>query len=305
VATLPIAPVVRPADLAGVTNGKLPGSLLTNIGAPGRASAVAHSQCNRSWQALRAEVLALFGETLTVTSSVDAYRDYARQESTFRGSYLPKYDPARCTTADSRTWNGVRWYKLSGHSAKAVPGTSNHGWALALDVCLWRNDTIVGITANSSMFNWLVANAARYGFSWEMQSEPWHLRLFTGDRTPQAVTDYEAGQAPTPPIPPNPSPNPPTKTDIPMNKTTLDPAKRDALKGNGDVQLFQVHSLGLYQMTLASGAPVETFNIGTVDADYGPRTQAAAVLMQQLNQVTADGIVGPQSWAKFLNSDGE
>ena len=44
----------------------------------------------------------------------------------------------------------------------AVPGTSQHGWGLAVDV-----DT------NSRGTQWLRANAARFGFA-TIPREPWH-----------------------------------------------------------------------------------------------------------------------------------
>ncbi len=57
----------------------------------------------------------------------------------------------------------------------AVPGTSNHGWALAVDLCGGIN---VAGTAQSA---WMAANAGRFGFvqpDWARQGgekpEPWH-----------------------------------------------------------------------------------------------------------------------------------
>jgi LAS superfamily LD-carboxypeptidase LdcB len=44
-----------------------------------------------------------------------------------------------------------------------------------------------------------MANAHKYGFSWEIkegaQAEAWHIRYFTGDKIPQAVLDYETAKA--------------------------------------------------------------------------------------------------------------
>ena len=57
----------------------------------------------------------------------------------------------------------------------AVPGTSNHGWALAVDLC-------GGIhIAGSAQWTWMTANAGRFGFvqpDWAgpagEKPEPWH-----------------------------------------------------------------------------------------------------------------------------------
>jgi hypothetical protein len=204
----PVRLVDRPDDLDNATNGRLPVSSLELLGAAGRPTARAHRQTERSWMALRGEVRARFAEELSLTSSADGYRTYDQQVNAFTGSYVEKYDPVACTLEDQRTWNGRKWYKRRGHSAKASPGTSNHGWGLALDVCLWRNGGIVAITASKPVFSWLLANAGGYGFSWELQSEPWHLRLFTGDNTPAAVLAYETPDvpAPRPPLPQQPAP---------------------------------------------------------------------------------------------------
>jgi hypothetical protein len=37
---------------------------------------------------------------------------------------------------------------------------------------------------------WLLANADWFGFSWELQSEPWHLRYYVGDRVPLKVQHW-------------------------------------------------------------------------------------------------------------------
>jgi LAS superfamily LD-carboxypeptidase LdcB len=56
-----------------------------------------------------------------------------------------------------------------------VPGTSNHGWALAVDLCGGIN------IGGSAQWAWMVANAARFGFvqpDWASpggeKPEPWH-----------------------------------------------------------------------------------------------------------------------------------
>lgn len=190
----PVFKVTMPASLVGQPNGKLPDSLLVTPGFPGRATARLHALTARAWAALTAEVLDLFGETLTVTSIVDAYRTYNVQEATFR----IRYQTTPLLGRPTKTWNGVTWYQKPNTAMSAVPGTSNHGFGLAVDVCLWRNEKTAGITANGPMFTWLLANAARYGFSWEAQSEPWHLRYVSGDAVPQAVLEYERPPAPPP-----------------------------------------------------------------------------------------------------------
>jgi hypothetical protein len=204
----PVAPVTMPANLAGQQNGKLPSSLLVTPGFPGWPSGRCHPQAARSWNALTAEVARLFRVTMTITSTHDAYRSYAIQESTFRLRYTRTPLAGRPTKQWDSDGNGVKetWWQKPNTAMSAVPGTSNHGWGLAFDACYWVNGTTLGITAYANVFNWLLRNAVLYGFSWEVQSEPWHIRLFTGDKTPKAVIDFEK---PIPPVPgPTPGPNP-------------------------------------------------------------------------------------------------
>lgn len=60
----------------------------------------------------------------------------------------------------------------------ATPGTSNHGWGLAVDVWGANNSTL---TCASTEFGWMKVNAARFGWShpgWascgQPGQEPWH-----------------------------------------------------------------------------------------------------------------------------------
>lgn len=195
----PVAPVVMPADLAGQSNGKLPDSLLVTVEGGGRL----HHLCARAWNALVADAWASVGLPLTYTYG-GTYRSYAQQETLFRS----RYDPAG-TGGGCKTWDGVRWCKKSSKLATAaVPGTSNHGWGLAIDSAWDKDlsdglgpDDAAGITSHPG-WSWLLANAERFGFSWELQSEPWHLRYVTGDAVPAAVLAYEQPAPPPPVIPP-------------------------------------------------------------------------------------------------------
>jgi len=61
----------------------------------------------------------------------------------------------------------------------ATPGKSNHNLGLAVDV---------HSAGEPKRLNWLIANVKDFGFSWEVvPSEPWHLRLVTGDNPTPAV----------------------------------------------------------------------------------------------------------------------
>lgn len=66
----------------------------------------------------------------------------------------------------------------------AVPGTSNHNLGIAIDIA----------NASGKRLEWLLKHAQSFGFSWEVQSEPWHLRYVTGDNVPTRVKEWLANK---------------------------------------------------------------------------------------------------------------
>ena len=66
----------------------------------------------------------------------------------------------------------------------AAPGTSNHNLGIAIDVA----------NANGKILEWLLANADDYGFTWELQEEPWHIRYVCGDAIPAKVKAWKEAQ---------------------------------------------------------------------------------------------------------------
>lgn len=187
----PIVPVNRPADLAGAENGQLSSSLLTPVTPVKSRGWSMHHLAARAWEAMRAQA---WREGVLLSVSGNPYRDLAGQ----RALFMRRYQSTSPTRLDSRgrVWNGVRYYRTSGAPA-AVPGTSNHGWGLAVDVALdadgdesfeWPPKSL-----DRRALTWMLNNAHRYGFSWELQSEPWHLRYVVGDNIPEAVLQAEGG----------------------------------------------------------------------------------------------------------------
>ena len=192
-----VAPIVMPSDLEGRSNGELALALL----APADRGAL-HVHAARSWAAM-AEAAARDGITLRATSAVDTYRTLTRQTAAFRERYTRTPHPGRPT----KQWQGVTWWLLPGMAPTATPGTSNHGWGLAIDVCTVGelgqpvalapsgNPTSIARRA----WDWLVDHYESYGWSHEYSSpgtEPWHIRYVPGDETPPAL------------IPPEPTPQP-------------------------------------------------------------------------------------------------
>ena len=167
---LPVVKVRFPVGLLKQKNGQLDPKVLRAIRPSGklyRTTAIAYDAMKR---AAKAENI-----FLKPTSTFDSYRPYTVQEAVFRQRY--QLEPLKGRPV--RRWEGRLWYLKPGLAPVAAPGTSNHGWGLAVDI--WN-------VSQNGRLEWLLVNAARFGFSWELQSEPWHLRYVLGDDLPDGVT---------------------------------------------------------------------------------------------------------------------
>lgn len=174
--TLPVRPVRLPADLRNVENGRLDDGLLVAIKPFGRLHRVAAD----AWHAMRWQAHRDGIRPMKPTSAADAYRSFDQQKAAF----LSRYQREPIPGASTRTWNSEIWYLRQG-APLASPGTSNHGLGLAVDV--W--------SSSGERLDWLLANAQKYGWSWEVQSEPWHLRFCEGDRPVEAVERWRIDRA--------------------------------------------------------------------------------------------------------------
>lgn len=180
--TLPILPVVLPSHLVGVENGRLPDTLLRTVGpAGGRLFPLAARCWVATWVAAKAA-----GVDLTYSPG-GTYRTLSAQGSLFTERWTTTPLPGRPTTF----YAGARWWLKVGKARAARPGTSNHGLGLAIDVASGTEPkNAQPLTPNA--LRWLIANAVSLGWSWEtVPSEPWHLRMVTGDNLPQRVLDIE------------------------------------------------------------------------------------------------------------------
>jgi hypothetical protein len=184
---LPIHAVTLPKVLIGQPNGRLPTSILVStLGQAGGPIVTLVSPAARAWRAMCAAALTA-GHVLKATSTNDSYRLYSVQESLFRARYTTTHLANRPT----KVWQGKTWWLRPGMATAAVPGTSNHGLALAVDIGEELDGDAGTEAIDPATVAWLAANAARFGFSAELQSEPWHWRYFAGDTIPQAVMLFE------------------------------------------------------------------------------------------------------------------
>lgn len=125
------------------SNGRIPDSALASISA-GRLT----KRAAKAWNAMNGESQARFGVTLIPTGSMSSYRTYAQQQ------YL---------------WN---LYKSGRGNLAAQPGTSNHGWGVAVDLRTTRMRQIVDQIGE------------KYGFAkkWsDAPSEWWHIKWKDGN----------------------------------------------------------------------------------------------------------------------------
>ncbi|MGZ4642352.1 MAG: D-alanyl-D-alanine carboxypeptidase family protein [Blastococcus sp.] len=120
----------------GYPNGLIPPSALCPLGVAGH---LLRCDAAAAYRAVSAAYAAAFGGPICIT---DSYRSYAVQVRLFGEK------PALA----------------------AVPGTSNHGWGLAVDLCggIDRYDT--------ARYDWMKANAGRFGFLHPDWAEPGHGR---------------------------------------------------------------------------------------------------------------------------------
>ena len=123
-----------PAELASYGNGRIPPERLVTVGQGGHRL---FAPAAASWQNVVAAAAA-DGVSLRIT---DSYRAYAEQ-------------------VDLAERKGL--YRNGGLAA--VPGTSNHGWGLAVDADVRDPATL----------DWLRVNGPRFGWVETTPREPWH-----------------------------------------------------------------------------------------------------------------------------------
>ena len=174
----PVVPVKLCSCLKGVKPGELPAKLLRGIEGKGKL----HDCAADAYEAMDAAANAA-GIDLSPTSQADTYRSLETQEYGFYQRYTDTPKPA-LMKQKPRIYKGKAWYLKKGMAPMAVPGTSNHNLGIAIDIK----------DASGNRLAWLLANEHLYGFSHELDSEPWHIRYVAGDATPDAVKAWKATQ---------------------------------------------------------------------------------------------------------------
>lgn len=158
------------ATYAGITyaNGAVPASILAPL--DGQPHAQLRRDAADAWNRGVAEVSAKTGIELTVRGW---NRTLAEQERFFH----ERYDPQPASSGpfgDVRWYKGVRYARMRG-AAAAIPGTSNHGWGLAVDVEDYGNVGQFAYPRRARTIDIL----KRHGWTDDegrgVIQEPWHL----------------------------------------------------------------------------------------------------------------------------------
>ncbi|WP_424937773.1 MULTISPECIES: M15 family metallopeptidase [Bacteria] len=117
-----------PGPWGGHKNGYIPAEALTSI--PWQSNLALRGDATAALIAMNAEFRSTFGYDIPIN---DGYRDYAQQ------------------VQDKETYG----------DGAATPGTSNHGWAMAVDI---GDTSHYVINYSHPIYTWLVANAGKYGW---------------------------------------------------------------------------------------------------------------------------------------------
>jgi zinc D-Ala-D-Ala carboxypeptidase len=118
--------------------------------------------------------------------------DAAKAFVDLNAAYRAHFGRKICITDSYRTLASQQRVYYEKPGMAAVPGTSNHGWGLALDLGCGVQ------TYRSTEFNWLKQHGARFGWvhpSWAEHSpfEPWHWEYEPGTKTQPASGTPDVG----------------------------------------------------------------------------------------------------------------
>lgn len=263
----PVAPAAVPPWVKEFENGRLPLERLTQV-APLGPGGLLVPEAVEPWRAFQ-EAARRAGFTLTMTN---AYRTYDQQVNLFRQRYDTTDNGGK-----TKIWNGVTYWQKPKTAMAATPGTSNHGWAMGIDMALNRYDMrATQVESVPAFMIWAVANARQYGWSWEVQSEPWHVRLVEYDKAAtSAPAARPAQQRLTAP------------TGVPAPELVRSPTNPPPV--NEEVRALQ-------SILIAQGWATFT----KADGRFGEATELAVKAMQaELGFTTPDGKYGPKTAARL------
>jgi hypothetical protein len=146
-------------------NGKVPPSALASL--DGQPEASLRADAAAAWNRARADVRRRTGITLKV-------RGWNRTDDEQERFFFERYEPRRTGGKDVRWYEGVRYVRVRG-AAAAIPGTSNHGWGVAVDVHDYGNVGEFDYPRRVATFPILAEHGWTDTEGRGAIREPWHL----------------------------------------------------------------------------------------------------------------------------------
>lgn len=165
--------VILPRIVAHCQAGELPNNMLVEIKPYGKLLFAA-ADC---WMAWRDRAFAEGIKIFKPTSANDTYRSLSVQLA----AWNDRMTTQPIAGVNPRVYKGQNWYLKPGKAPIAQPGKSHHNWGISVDVS----------EASGARLEFMAATALEYGFSWELDSEPWHVNVFNADVVPDAVLAWK------------------------------------------------------------------------------------------------------------------
>ena len=169
--------VILPRIVAHCQAGELPNNMLVEVKPYGKLLYAA-ADC---WMAWRDRAFAEGIKTFKPTSANDCYRSLATQTI----AWNDRMTTAPIAGVKPRVYKGQNWYLKPGKAPIAQPGSSHHNWGISVDVS----------EASGERFAFMAETALDYGFSWELDSEPWHVNCYNADVTPALVLEWKKAKS--------------------------------------------------------------------------------------------------------------
>ena len=151
-----------PEGITPEHNGKMPADKLKKIHCGGQL----YIDAARAWLAM-VRAAAQDKIFLNVNQPFKTYREFKRQLGVFKKRFIIVDSSKDFRDGAIRVeFDGKIWQLEPNVAYAAIPGTSSHGYGLAVDI---------GNSGNKPVKAWLNKNAAQFGFVREWSFEPWHF----------------------------------------------------------------------------------------------------------------------------------
>ena len=150
-----------PEGITPEDNGKLPADKLKRIHCGGHL----YVDAARAWLAM-VRAAAQDKIFFNLNNPFNAYRSIERQNTVFMKRFEPVEDKSSLDGGAIQVeYEDKIWQLKPEMLYAAIPGTSSHGYGLAVDIKNYKM---------AKVDNWLAKNAASFGFVKEYDFEPWH-----------------------------------------------------------------------------------------------------------------------------------